>query len=75
MPTTLHRLDLTPYLDPVLQLARARPDRVQHMAWAVRALAENTGGPDVVVVERPGTVRPRQGARCRVARRRAARPP
>jgi hypothetical protein len=48
MPTPLFRLDLIHHLDPVLQLARTRPDRVQPVAWAVRTLAENTkaqGGP------------------------------
>lgn len=39
MPTPLFRLDLTRHLDPVVQLARARPDRVQLVAWAVRYLA------------------------------------
>jgi len=58
MPTPLFRLDLTRHLDPVLQLARARPDRVQLVAWAVRYLAENTHGLDVIIVERPGTLRP-----------------
>lgn len=74
MPTPLFRLNLTrhPYgpslrsgfrpslrsSDPVLQLARARPDRVQLVAWAVRYLAENTNGLDVIIVERPGTLRP-----------------
>jgi hypothetical protein len=42
MPTPLFRLDLTRHLDPVLQLARAQPDRVQLVAWTVRYLAENT---------------------------------
>ena len=51
MPTPLFRLDLTRQLDPVLQLARARPERVQLVAWAVRYLVENTDGLDVVVVE------------------------
>ena len=58
MPTPLFRLDLTRHLDPVLQLARARPDRVQLVAWAVRYLVENTDGLDVILVERPGTLRP-----------------
>jgi len=57
MPTPLFRLDLTRRLDPVLQLARARPDRVQLMAWAVRYLVENTDGLDVIIVERPGPLR------------------
>ena len=58
MPTPLFRLDLTRHLDPVLQLARARPDRVRLVAWAVRYLVENTDGLDVIIVERPGTLRP-----------------
>ncbi len=58
MPTPLFRLDLTRHFDPVLQLARARPDRVQLVAWAVRYLAQHTGGLDVIIVERPGTLRP-----------------
>ena len=57
MPTPLFRLDLARHLDPVLQLARARPDRVQLVAWAVRYLVENTDGLDVIIVERPGTLR------------------
>jgi len=58
MPTPLFRLDMTRHLDPVLQLARVRPGRVQLVAWAVRYLAENTDGLDVIIVERPGTLRP-----------------
>lgn len=58
MPTPLFGPDLTRHLDPVRQLPRARPDRVQLMAWASRYLAENTDGLDVIVVEGPGTLRP-----------------
>lgn len=58
MPTPLFRLDLTRHLDPVLQLARRRPDRVHLVAWAVRYLAHHTSGLDVIIVERPGTLRP-----------------
>jgi len=62
MPTPLFRLALTrhPYgpslrsgfrpslrsSDPVLQLARTRPDRVQLVAWAIRYLVENTNSLD-----------------------------
>jgi len=69
MPTPLFRLDLTRHLDPVLQLARARADRVQLVAWAARYLAENTDGLDVVLVERPGTLLPVAGAKRRVKAR------
>ena len=58
MPTPLFRLDLTRHLDPVLQLARARPDRVQLVAWAVRYLVENTDGLDVIIVQRPAPCAP-----------------
>ncbi len=58
MPTPLFRLDLTRHLAPALQLARARPHRDRLVAWAVRTLAQNTDGIDVINVERPGTLRP-----------------